>query len=435
MQRRGFLKTTAAYFGALSLGACGGGMADLAASQGGVPAAPTSVGSSSSPVAPPPPPANLPYTLPAVGQAVAIGTNTANDVRPSGYSTSAWGYSLFNSYGSGAFVPDFSGAGAFVIAASGGHAAPGTVDAVVFDFVDARWKRVANANGITPREADYSTSETTGDPYYEIAGATAGQIPAPVHLYQTAVYIPSLLGGGAQGSYLKVSGGAATIESRQGRGIHRMDLRTGLWTRVTNDTTVSPSPVAVTVFDPVTKRYYFIHDAMHVENSLQYLDANDWRMKRTTTYAYPPDGTGYGWLTVFLDPVRRLLIAQRPGGFQVLALDLNNISAGWVALRTSGSPPAGHANRWAYYEPYDRFYTRGNSSGQVLNRLVPPSGDWKTGTWVFDTVTVGGAALPNYTTTGGEKPHDGAFFYVPLLQALAWVSGETQPVILLRPPA
>ena len=64
---------------------------------------------------------------------------------------------------------------------------------------------------------------------------------------------------------------------------------------------------------------------------MQYLDASDWRMKRTATFPYPAGWQGPGYQTVFLDPVRRLLIAQRQG-FPLRALDLNNFAAGWVTL-------------------------------------------------------------------------------------------------------
>lgn len=378
------------------------------------------------------------YPIPAQGQATAIGVNTANDIRPSGYSAQSWGYSLFNNYGSGTFAPEFSARGAFVIAASGGHGVPPNVDAAIFDFSDAAWKRLPNANGITPREADYTVSETSGSPYYELQGATAGQIPAPIHLYQLVAYIPPALGGGPKGSYLKVGSPTATVSSVQAGGIHRMDLSTGLWTRVTNDTIsayLGYSYNANTVYDPVSNRFYFLSDSFFVFNSVAYLDPIDWRVKTTSpTYSPPAAQQGPGYQTVFLDPVRRLLVAQRRG-FALRALDLQNIGAGWVNLNVSGNQPAEYENRWAFYEPDGNFYTRGNRSGQELTRLKPPAGDWKTGVWAYSQVTVGGAAMPNHSTTGGETAHQGAFFYVPSIQCLAWVAAEDKQVVILKPPA
>jgi hypothetical protein len=374
---------------------------------------------------------SVPYALPAAGKAVAIGTNVADSIRPSQITRFNWAYSLFQSFGSGTFVPDYSAAGSFVIAASGGHNVTPNLDAVVFDFSDATWKRLSNSNGVAPRDADFRTAETLGSPYYEVPAAT-GQVPAPPHLYAIASYIPTTRGGGAKGSYLKMGSPAATVESRQGGGIHKMDLATGLWSRVTNDTlSFSYSYESSTVFDPVAGRYYFIVDGFHVYNYLEYLDLADMKVKRTPTYPYPSQmDTAYQ--TVFLDPVRRLIVAQRPN-HPLRALDLNNISAGWSVLNSSGSQPS-QANRWAYYPVDGKFYTRMNNSGQTLFRMTPPS-NWKTGTWTIDTVTVTGATLPNFTDTGDSNRHYGTFFYVPSIQSFAWISGEDTQVILLKPPA
>jgi 2-polyprenyl-6-hydroxyphenyl methylase/3-demethylubiquinone-9 3-methyltransferase len=41
--------------------------------------------------------------------------------------------------------------------------------------------------------------------------------------------------------------------------------------------------------------------------------------------------------------------------------------------------------------------------------------------------------MPNHTPTGGEQPHCVTWFYVPALQSLAWIAGESSPVILMKP--
>jgi hypothetical protein len=378
----------------------------------------------------------MPYTLPAIGQAVAIGSNTADSIRPPGYRSDLWAYTLFQCFGAGVFVRDYSDSGAFVIAGSGGHNCPPNVDAAIFDFSDATWKLQQNANGIVARPNDYTAAETNGAPYYELSAATVGQPPAPAHLVQSNESIAPALAGGAKGSYLMLRGTATALESRQAEGVHRMDLATGMWSRVTNDTFsyAYTSPVATAVFDPQTKRYYLIHDAFHAQNYLLYLDATDWHVKKTPTYPYAAGQQGRGYQTTFLDPVRRLLISQRRG-FPLRALDLGNIPGGWVQLNVTGSQPDEFENRWAFYEPDGRFYTRGNTSGQTLTRLTPPTGDWKTGTWSYTNVTIAGATLPNFTNTGGTNAHYGTFFYVPALKSLAWISGESNKVILLKPPA
>ncbi len=376
----------------------------------------------------------LPYSIPAAGQAIAIGTNTADSIKPAGISSFNWSYALFTCFGGGAFNPDYSAYGAFVIAGSGGHTCPAAnVDAAIFDFSDATWKRLANANGIAPREDDYAQSELSNDAYVEILEATAGQIPAPSHAYNTSQYLPSSLSGGPKGSFLKIGSRAAAISSISGSGIHKMDLSTGLWTRATNETVDLLSSFETSViFDPVEQRYYILPDAFHAATHLQYFDPQTNTVGSTVDYPYVSGVTGTSYQVAFLDPVRRLLLSQRPGN-PLRALDLNDIAAGWAALITTGTQPS-EPNRWAFYEPDGRFYTRGNNSGQTLVRLTAPA-DWKTGTWIYDTVTVAGASLPNFATVGDSTVrHYSTFFYVPALQSFAWVSGTTNEVIILKPP-
>jgi hypothetical protein len=374
------------------------------------------------------------YSVPAAGQAIAIGTNTANSIKAAQISSFAWAYALFNCFGGGTFNPDYSAAGAFMIAGSGGHNCPAAnVDAAVFDFSDATWKRVANANGIVPREADYDSTEITNDAYAEIRAATAGQIQTPTHEYNMPQYLPTSLGGGAKGSFLKIGGPGTTPNAGTSPGIHKMDMATGLWTRPTNDTVdfFNAAEYGV-VFDPVAQRYYFIPDSFHAANNLQYYDPTTSTMKTTVAYPFPADYTASGYQVAFLDPVHRLILIQRPG-FPLRALDLNNIASGWVVLSTTGTAPSEN-NRPAFYAPDGRFYTRGNNSGQTLIRLTPPA-TWKTGTWTYDTVTVTGATLPDFTTTGNSSVnYYGTFFYVPSIQTLAWISGENTNVIILKPP-
>ena len=374
------------------------------------------------------------YSLPAAGQAVAIGTNTAAEIKPSAITPLNWAYSLFNSYGSGSFNPDFSPAGAYVVSGTGGHNAPPNVDAAVFDFTTASWKLISNTNGVAPRNTDFSTSEVSNDDYREILGVTNGRVPAPSHVYSLTGYLPASMGGGPKGSFVKIGQIGATPSAAFGRSLHRMDLSTGLWSRLTNDLVDWMwSAEGSTVFDPVAKRFYVVPESFHRANYLQYFDVSSASVKLTPTYPSPADYTASGYQTTWLDPVRRLILNQRPG-WPLRALDLNNIANGWVVLNTTGRQPD-VANRWAFFEPDGRFYTRGNSSGQVLNRLTPPA-NWKTDTWVYDTVSVSGATLPDFTNTGGNSTrHYGTFFYVPAIQSLAWISGESTKVVILKPPA
>ncbi len=121
-----------------------------------------------------------PYTLPADGQSVVIGTNSVGSVRPSTHSEFAWHYAVFHAYGGGAYV----------IAGTGGHAAPPNFGGVLFDFADATWRRVDNANGMPWMVRDLNEPPNSGeiDAFGEIAypGVSSG-MPAPSHVYGSVV--------------------------------------------------------------------------------------------------------------------------------------------------------------------------------------------------------------------------------------------------------
>ncbi len=373
------------------------------------------------------------YALPAAGSAVHIGTNTVLDVRPTELSAGAWNYVVFGCFGGGTFVRDFSAGGAYVSAGTGGHTCPTNVGAAVFDFADAKWKRIDNANGIPYQHPDYNISATNGAPYYELTAATAGQIPAPAHTYRTAVELPSRLGGGSRGSLLLVTRTAIAQESKVSGAVHRFDLSTGLWTRHIN--AVAPEPQlyeGTSIFDATEDKYWMTPDWLYSISKVSYLDGRDWTFKQTA--AFEPSFTiakeaAYG--ASFMDESRRLIIYHR--GSRMVALDLKNPAAGWKELKLSQPAPSA-GNRWVFYPPDGSFYYRHQDEvGQTLYRLIPPTTtDAINGTWNLTAVSIKGAALPKFSGDPGMR-HYGTLVYVPALQMLAWIPGGANPVALIRP--
>ena len=106
---------------------------------------------------------SFPYSLPASGQAALIGANIAADVRPATHNVYEWNYALFFFYGGGTFVEDYSAGGAYVIAGSGGHAVPPNFGGCLFDFADATWKRIDNANGMPWIKRDLNAPGFSGE--------------------------------------------------------------------------------------------------------------------------------------------------------------------------------------------------------------------------------------------------------------------------------
>lgn len=379
----------------------------------------------------------FPYSTPASRQAVLIGSNSSDDIRPPSHSVSHWRYSLFESFGGGCYVLDYSMGGAYVLAGTGGHASPPNFGAAVFDFADATWKRIDNSNGMAWRVGDISASETTGAPDYAIAlgGVTANAMPAPPHTYLNALPIARAKGGGTKGSIVLVICQAQTVESRGTHRSYRFDLATGAWSRLsTNRQTDAinvgggPWAEAPSVYDPVTNRYYQLPNQVHYISRYAYLDGNDWTWKAAPQMPTPPQTVQS--TAAFLDPSRNLILITSKDDDVLLALNLNNIAGGVVRLNKSGALPA--QSRWDYYPSDGCFYTYSGSGAQAIHKLTPPASNPLTGTWTVSTVAISGATLSPQQNEHGVG-HYSRFFYVPPLQCFAWIAGGANRVALVKP--
>lgn len=368
-----------------------------------------------------------PYALPNAGEVVRIGSNTAMDIVPPGMTKSEWDYSLFNSFGGGTFVEDFSAAGAYVLAGTGGHGHPRNVGAAVFDFADASWKRVDPSGGAS-YGGDYRVAETNGAPFYEVSGTP---VPAPPHPYQTLCPLPARLGGGTRGSVLYVTRSAIAGEAASSPAVHQFDLATGAWTRRTESLAVTSQPESSAVFDAARDRYWFMPYGLHNYKTAHFLDAKDWTFK--TVGAFPD------WPSAALE-VGRVFMHKWSGGSLVIrqgtgetlwAFDPDRADLGWIRLLVKGVLP-GNGNVFAAADD-GRYYWISKNGGNTVVRLTPPAKPTE-GTWVVDTIELRGPIMPERTRTYGFLNHYTGLFYVPALRSMAWIAGGENQVSLWRPP-
>ncbi|MBA3847441.1 MAG: hypothetical protein H0X45_12475 [Planctomycetes bacterium] len=365
---------------------------------------------------------------------MVIGTNTAASVRPPSHSEYAWDYAVFRAYGGGALIEDASPGGAYVIAGTGGHAAPPNFGGALFDFADATWKRRDNANGMPWMVRDLNEPPHTGeiDAFGEITypGVTSG-IPAPAHVYGTV--LSQAHGGGARGSALLLHSAAAGSDSNSGSGhAHRFDIATGAWTRLSTNAHLGNSGFRTAAYDPVLDRYYLVRFELHENGGIDYLDGHDWTWK---VAAYPTPAADGATMSAFVDEARRLLIMQTSTG-KLRALDLDHVDAGVVTLNVVGVLPADSQSRWHRYPPDGCWYTYEGNGGNALHRIVPPASAPLTSTWTVGTVAIAGAALPSQPAEAlaSGAVHNTRFFYVPSIGCFAWIAGGDQPVVVLKPP-
>ena len=362
-----------------------------------------------------------PYSVPStVNTSTLIGTNSADDLMPSGYGgLSLWRNAVFESFGGGCFVPQASAAGWYVHSGTGGHSDNSNVDIVAFDYADATWKFRANGNGVASTSAPFAAGATNGTPYYEISAAT-GEMPAPTHSYTTLMP----LNEGVQGSVMYVTRGTTTTAPNASGAAHKQNLANGVWSRAATGSSAYSGDNHSCAYDSVDNRWYVIPSDVGSRQNLHYLRGSDMTWQVTPSYpnaAQPGSGnTPSGMVHEGL----RVLLFHRTGALQ--GLDLNAIANGWTTLTTSGTPPES-GNRWVWHPGTGRFYSKVDATGNTLHRLTPPASSPLSGTWTFDTVTIGGSGLPSRTLL---NRHYTGLHYVPVLDLLGWVSGPGQVALI-----
>jgi len=378
---------------------------------------------------------SFPYSAPPSGQALLIGNNFAEDVRPPSHSARQWNYSLFTFYGGGTFVEDYSAGGAYVIAGSGGHKVPPNFGGCLFDFDDATWKRIDNANGMPWMVRDLNAPGYSGEinSFGEInyPGVTPG-IPAPAHLYGNVLPLSAANGGGSRGSVLVLKSAAGGYDSNYGSGYaHRFDLATGLWSRLSTNTVTGKSGFRTACFDRATNRYYLIRNQLHESGNLDYLDGADWTWKTVLIGKPSVDGNNK---SSFIDDMRRLLIVQTSTG-RLRALDLDDLRKGPVVLRTVGSLPADNQSQWHLFPADGCWYTYDGNGGNRIYKIQPPEANPLTDTWTISTIEIGGATFSSQPAEVAKSGavHSTRFFYVRPIGCFAWIAGGRNKVVLLKP--
>jgi hypothetical protein len=363
-----------------------------------------------------------------VGTARAISFNTAGDIKPSDWPCTNWNYALFDSFGGGAFVPNYSPLGGYVIAGTGGHGHPDYIHAVVFDFSTGRWEQLLAANAVNDkRGAVYNVADTAGAPGYEIQGSV---VPAPAHPYQNLCFMPD----GAKGSVVYVTRSAIASESVNSGHAHRFDLATRTWSRLTQEALQIGRAGADSsaVWDEARNRWWLVSSGyLHIFENQVYLDRADMAWRYTGKFAWP-SGTGISNSSRVMMHGGMLLRNSGPSGGLRL-FDPDNASAGWINLDVNGALPRG-GDAWARYSD-GRWYAYDGlpGAGNTIARITPPA-DLKTGTWVVDAIAVGGDLLP--TKSGLADPaqtsHYTRFFYVPALDRLCWIPGPNKAVYTIK---
>jgi len=374
----------------------------------------------------------------------AVAKTASGLAATAGYSADNLNYALFNSYGSGVLAEHYSSHGAFVMASTGGHAHAEITGAVLFNFATGLWEYLPHKNGgpQRPRNGVYfENAELTGAPYWEVIGTNGlgGNyvVPAPPHPYQNLAYVPPSLGGGNRGSVMYVCRGAMGHTGISGTGsVHRFDLETQLWQRVTNAVSArNPGPSSMgqyegsTILDAPRRRIWHVPQNSHSYQSTEYFDLTTKSFGAAGQHPWPSSDLGNRQRIWMLGGY---LFAQGSNA-TLYVFDPDNPTQGWRKCTVSGTLPDRH-DRFVHFPLTNKLYWISQSGGSVLTRLTPPA-NLITGTWVVDTVTLPRALPPLDTSAdpSGNAKQYGFLMYVPSIQRLAWIPGGSNPVYLLYP--
>lgn len=405
------------------------------------------------PAPPPPAPGQLPYLLPAAGEARRISRNVPNDVRPVGFTKSQWYYSLFASEGAWVYAPKYSAGGMVLVAGTGGHNHPDFTGAVGFDCADALWKCLENDNGIPTAfpgwtadqhsvsfSADFHTDlgspvgSDNNRPYEIHYNGVQTQCPAPGHPW----FSLSHLDEGEKGSLIYVTRGAIGWESRMSLHSHKFDLATRKWSRYTESLSPRHTVESDAMWDETRGRWWVTEASAHAQKTVRYLDraSKTWGLSELMK-AFPPsivgaNINGQSPRSHFHDG----LIIRNCETNGLWCWDPADPATPWFKLSLQGTLPR-CINRWARFSDGCWYAFDGDADSNTLTRIKPPA-DLKTGTWVVDTVTLTGDSLPARGTQVGvgtlQQNHHGRFVYASKIDCLVWVAGADQPVVILRPP-
>lgn len=372
--------------------------------------------------------------------AMLVGTNTENAVRPGAFSTGQWQESLFGVWTSGAFVPGWSTHGAYVLGGGGGHGGAENYDCCLFDFADYTYKYLPNTNGVAASPTPVNSSQTTGAPYWEMTGT---QVPAPGHLYSYPIGVGSDL-------LLPIVSFATSDQGGAGAGstyMHRCTLNgdnTCTWSRVGTNTPIGASnggagtgfpnsgDWAMSFYEQARNRLWFVNTLTHVLSGFPSCDPNVGTWSSTSLQSFTPDPAAQNGFMIFDEITECFWYAGQNGRLYRCNFDATTLT-GWTDVAAHGLSTF-VPTRWVRFPSADGgddcFYAYLDDGTNTLRRF-------NRATMAFDTVSVGGSALPTRVGTigggVGTDNHFTRFLYVPARQCFAWIAGNAQQVALLRP--
>jgi hypothetical protein len=373
----------------------------------------------------------LPDWAPRPGTVAAINLNTLSDVDPCprrncSYSGVLGQAGVLAAWNSGAYAPEYSTHGGYVVR-GGGDADYWGNETYAFDLDTRLWKRITQ-----PSEVEAGRG-VISDPL-ECLHAD-GRLGSP-HSYDAYVYRPPALGGGPKGS-LFIAQTTFVKNSHTSSRAWTIDLATGSEERFTLNRPALPSSHLPTCcLDPVRQRVWLRRWAM--ANAVWYTDlAPSGASYRVWSRVSVPASNCAGYPVSLHYPVHDLwLIADNRGSaagpFVLHAYRLANLALPRVTLEVHGDLTLADVGiGFAFVPESNAFFLRSSNAAdpQKVWKLTPPSGNPLAEPWTLKEIRMAGASVAEGTHRGYYK----RFCYASKIRCLIWTSSRTGAVYAYRP--
>jgi hypothetical protein len=370
--------------------------------------------------------AGLPAWVPAPGHFANISLNTLQDVKPSGWPTGDAG-GPFANYAGGAFDPDFSNLGGYVVHGSG-HLTQGTPvwgGVWVFDLDSLSW--VGRNVPATPLLEEPASSSYYNSYYESLDAATLGHTYVP-HTYDGLAIQPAALGGGAKGSLLRVSyAGSSNVNSA----IHRFDLSSlsNPPTRVLDNWDM-PSSYPATAADTTRNGLWMLGGNGH--GPLKFFEFDTGNVMAYPGVEFNENGNAS---LIYLPPpydcIFSIAFSNDPGGVSYWCSRIvNDVPQAFVKLTVSGVPVGDQRSGGQWSTLLNCIVSYEAAGSASVHKLTPPApANLTVDAWVWtnETLTGDGGAVPCRSTTNDNGAW-GRFIEVPKAKCFVWCDSVSGPV-------
>jgi hypothetical protein len=380
----------------------------------------------------------LPSWVPAPGHRANISLNTLRDVDPCpsrncGYSGNEGQSGVLADWNGGAFAPDYSRLGAYLVN-GGGHGGYYGNEVYAFDLDTRRWERLSEpyepspgARGWIARDAPLGPTGSREE------GEYAPGVPASCHNYDTIQYLPAALAGNRRGAFVRLNGIACGLLDSQFSGrAHAFDLDRRRWARFsTNLTTPADGGrgASATCLDTRRARFWAVGNGHYAATRFLDIKTRTWSSvrhdpRRAHNFTFNISGAYHEGLDLFV-VIHYPISGKDPDRSSLWAMDCGRTEEGWHRIATEGPRPLGRGPGLEWCPPLSCFVAYEGRGVSRVMKLRPPESAPFSRPWTWEAEEIGGEA-PVGRKSGA--PHYSRFCWAPAVRCFIWADAHDQPV-------